>query len=405
MANWQYTARTASNEIKTGVITASDRAAAVKSLNDKRLFPLVVKEAGRKKGTLNIKIPGITGRIKAKDIVIMTRQLATMVGAGVPIVKSLRTLQEQTESAALRSVLGTVIGKVEDGSPLSEALGEHPKTFSVVYINMVKAGETGGILDQILDRLAFQVEKDAEIKGKVKGAMIYPAVITTITFAAFFFLMTVIVPKLQGIFDEFGSQLPAHTRILLSISNFLQNYSWLVILFLAGGVFMFVKLIRTPIGKKRWHKIVLKMPIFGTIVLKVNVARFARTFSSLASAGVPVLDSMTVTSQALNNVTIRQGIEGAIQKVREGEPISDSLEQAQIFPPIVPRMTAVGEETGQVDKVLTKIAEFYEKEVDRVIANLTSIIEPLLIIVLGGLVGIIISSVFGPISNLSNIVK
>lgn len=335
----------------------------------------------------------------------MTRQLSTMVGAGVPIVKSLRTLQEQTESVPLQQILNKVIAKVEDGAPLSVAFGEHPKAFSVVYTNMIKAGETGGILDQILDRLAFQVEKDHDIKGKVKGALIYPGVISAVTFGAFILLMTGIVPKLESIFTEFESKLPLHTRMLLGISKAMQRYSWLFIIGSIGFIILFVRLIKTKVGRRRWHKFLLKMPIFGPIVLKVNVARFARTFSSLATAGVPVLDSLKVTAAALKNVIIKTGLEQTIVKVREGQSISDSLEEAQIFPPIVARMVAVGEETGKVDVVLTKIAEFYEKEVDRVVANLTSIIEPLLILVLGGLVGLIVASVYGPISNLSNIIK
>lgn len=405
MPTFQYTARNRNDQLQNGIITALDRASAVRALNEKHLAPILVKDLARVNRFKHLAILGLKAKVKTKDLVIMTRQLATMVGAGVPIVKSLHTLQEQTDSVALRQILSKVIAKVEDGAPLSDALAEHPKTFSVVYTSMIKAGETGGILDQIMDRLAFQVEKDHDIKGKVKGAMIYPGVITTITFGAFFFLMTVIVPKLQGIFDEFGSKLPIHTRVMLTISNTLRSYSWVLILLLIGLVFVLRRVVKTPTGQKRFHALLLKLPVFGQILLKVSVARFARTFSSLIAAGVPVLDSLKVTSQAMGNVIIRQGIEQTITQVREGEPISNSLEQAGIFPPIVPRMIAVGEETGKVDVVLAKIADFYEKEVDRVVANLTAIIEPLLIIVLGGLVGIIISSVFGPISNLSNVVQ
>ena len=405
MPDFQYTARTATDSLQKGVIVATDRAAAIRALGERRLNPILVKEASKGKGLGRIKLPFLKPKVKAKDLVIMTRQLATMINAGVPIAKALRTLSEQSESAALKTAMTSIIAKVEDGAALSDALSAHPKIFSVVYVNMVRAGEAGGILDQILDRLAFQVEKDHDIRGKVRGAMIYPGVITAVTFGAFIFLMTGIVPKLQSIFDEFGSKLPLQTRIMLGISHALQKYGWLMGLVGIGLVIVLIRLTKTKTGRWRWHKLLLKLPIFGAIILKVNVARFARTFSSLTSAGVSVLDGLTVTAHALRNVIIRNAVEKAVVKVKNGQPISTALAEAHIFPAMVPEMTAVGEETGQVDKVLGKVADFYEKEVDRVVANITSIIEPLLIIFLGGLVGLIVGSVFGPISNLSNIVE
>ncbi|MBI4101043.1 type II secretion system F family protein [Candidatus Microgenomates bacterium] len=401
MPNYQFTARTQANQLQSGTIVASDRAAAIKTLTQRRLTPVLLKEAVAKKG---LKL-NLTSGVSAKNMVIFTRQLATMINAGVPIVQSLRTLQEQTDSPNLKRALTAIVAKVEGGAALSEALAEHPKVFSPVYINMVKAGETGGILDQVLEKLAFQVEKDQDIKAKAIGALIYPSIITLITFGAFLFLMTTIVPKLKSIFDQFQSQLPVHTRVMLGISNTIIKYGWLIFLLAIVLLILFIRIIRTPTGKKRWHRLLLKVPIFGKIILKVNVARFARTFSSLTSAGVTVLDGLNVTSKALKNVIIKQGIIQAAEKVKNGQPISTALEEVQVFPLMVGRMAAVGEETGQVDLVLAKVADFYEKEVDRTIAALTSIIEPLLIIFLGGIVGLIVGSVFGPISNLSNIVK
>lgn len=406
MASFTYTAKTAENRMQNGTISAPTRAAAIKSLVDHHLTPVLVKESGRRKGDLkNLKLPFLKPKVKTKDLVIMTRQLATMVNAGVPIVRSLQTLHTQTESVALKETLTKIIAQVEDGQSLSAALAQHPKAFSVVYINMIKAGEAGGILDQILDRLAFQLEKDHDMKGKIKGAMIYPAVIMCITFGAFIFLMTGIVPKLKEIFDQFGADLPLNTRVMLAISGAFVKYGVFMAIAFVAGVFLLIRLLRKPKPKKKLHKLILKMPILGQVALKISVARFSRTFSSLTSAGVSVLDGLNVTADAMGNVIIKEGLKGSAEKVKNGQPISDSIDEAQIFPPIVSQMIAVGEETGQVDKVLEKVADFYEKEVDRVINSLTSIMEPFLIVFLGGLVGLIIASVFGPIANLTNVVE
>lgn len=404
MAVFTYTARTKDNSIQNGSVNAKDRATALTTLKDRGLIPILVKKPGAT-GEIHIKIPGLGSKVKARDIVIFTRELSTMINAGVPIVKCLHTLRDQTESAQLHKTLDVVTAKVEGGAPLSDALEEHPKVFSLVYVNMVRAGETGGILDKILDRLAIQVEKDADMKGKLRGALIYPSVILVMTVGAFVFLMTGIIPKLKDIFDQFGAELPLNTRIMLGMSNIMQKYGIFIGIAAAGLVFLFIRIIHQPKGKLRWDKLLLKMPIFGKITLKINVARFSRTFSSLAAAGVPVLDGLNVTSQSLTNSIISRGIREAAQKVKNGQPISTSIEETKVFPPIVNQMLEVGEETGQVDKVLNKIADFYEQEVDRVMANLTSLMEPVIIIVLGAVVGLIIASIFGPISQLTNVVK
>lgn len=405
MAEFEYTARTTNQSLQKGTIVANNRNSALATLTQRGLTPILVKTATEPKGTIHLSLPFLKKKVKARDMVIMTRQMATMINAGVPIVKSLQTLQQQSESPVLKTVLATVSSKVEGGSTLSEAFAEHPKVFSTVFINMIKAGEAGGILDQILDRLAMQLEKDNEMKGKVRGALIYPAIISVVMFGAFIFIMTSIIPQMKVIFDEYNAKLPIYTRILLAMSDGLRKYGIVVAVILVALIFFLVRYVRSPKGKMVFDKLMLKMPIFGSIVLKVNVARFARTLSSLTGSGVSVLEALTVTSQALNNAVIRKGIVESTQKVKNGQAISNALDEAKIFPPIVSQMTAVGEETGQVDMVLAKVADFYEKEVDRVVASITSIIEPLLIIVLGGLVGMIVASVFGPISQLTNVVQ
>lgn len=404
MTTFSYSARNKDHIVQKGTMVAKDRSAVLETLKNRGLLPLLVKEAGGKK-KLEIKLPFVKKKVKAKDLVVFTRELSTMINAGVPIVRSLNTLKEQAESPELQRVLEAVTGKVQGGAPLSDSLEAHPKVFSLVYVNMVRAGEAGGILDKILERLANQVEKDAEIKSKVKGALIYPGVIVTITIFAFVFLMTGIVPKLAAIFDQYEAELPLQTKIMLGISSFMQVYWWLLLIILAGLVFAIIRIHRTPKGKYKIDSWLLKMPVFGKVLMKTNVARFARTFSSLTGAGVSVLDGLSVTSKSLGNAVIRKGIEEATAKVKNGQPISESIEESHIFPPIISQMTAVGEETGQVDKVLDKMADFYEKEVDRVISSITSIIEPLLIVTLGTIVGLIVASVFGPISSLTEVVK
>jgi type IV pilus assembly protein PilC len=267
---------------------------------------------------------------------------------------------------------------------------------------MVRAGETGGILDQVLDRLATQQEKDAEIVGKVKGAMIYPAVITVATFAAFFFLMTVIVPKLAGVFKDMGAKLPPYTVFTLAVSDFLVHQWYIVIGGIIAAVIGFKKWKKTPSGRKAIDTYMLKAPIIGPILIKVNVARFSRTFGSLMASGISVLDAINATKSALGNSVFRDELSDVAQKVKNGRPMSEPIRASKHFPAIVGQMISVGEETGQLDVILLKLAVFYEGEVDTVISGITSIIEPILIIVLGAMVGFIIISVMGPIASISS---
>ncbi len=403
MATFTYTARGTDGAIQKGVIVAADRSAATANLVEKHLTPVLIKEGMGKTPGLHLPFGG-GGKVTLKDKVMFSRQFSTMINAGVPIVQSLAILRDQTTSAKLKTVIGETSKRVEGGTTLANALAEHPEVFSPVYINMVKAGETGGILDEILDRLATQQEKDAEIQSKVKGAMVYPGVITFVTIAAFVFLMTVIVPKLAVIFQGMGAQLPIYTRALLFISNSLVHYGIFVAFGLGAFFFAARSYIKTKAGKRQFDRALLKMPIFGPILVKVNIARFARTFGSLMGSGISVIDALTVTASALNNTVFSEGLLKIASEVKNGKSVSEPLKQLKAFPPIVSQMVSVGEETGQLDTILLKVADFYEREVDTVIASITSIIEPVLILVLGGMVGFIVISVFGPISSLSNAV-
>jgi type IV pilus assembly protein PilC len=407
MASFTYSARDKAGAIQKGSLVAADRAAASASLTEKGLTPILLKEASaatKDKPSLDGVLAKLHlgGGVKMQDKVIFSRQFATMINAGVPIVQSLNILREQSESKKLQSVVSQVAKQVEGGATLGNALAAHPDVFNDIYVNMVRAGETGGILDNVLDRLATQQEKDAEIVSKVKSAMIYPAVITIATFAAFFFLMTVIVPKLAGIFKDSGAELPIYTKIMLSLSDFLVH-GWY---YLIGGVVVaivaFVRWRKTEKGRRIVDQLMLKMPVFGPILVKVNIARFARTFGSLMASGISVLDALQSTKSALGNSVYRDELATVAQKVKNGRPMSEQIRASKNFPAIVGQMLAVGEETGKIDDILLKLAVFYEREVDTVISGITSIIEPILIIVLGGMVGFIVISVFGPISSISS---
>jgi type IV pilus assembly protein PilC len=405
VGSYSYSARDKNGAIQKGNLFAPDRAGASAALQSKGLTPILVKEvagnSGGAGGGIMGKLNGLA-RVSLEDKVIFSRQFATMINAGVPIAQSLNILQKQSESKKLQAAIGDVSKQVTGGATLANAMSSHPEVFDGIYVNMVRAGESGGILDQVLERLATQQEKDAEVVSKVKGAMIYPAVITTATVSAFFFLMTVIVPKLSSIFEDAGASLPIYTKIMLGISKFLVKDWFIVIGGVVGAVVVFTRWYHTEKGRRIADKLFLKAPIFGPILVKVNIARFARTFGSLMASGISVLDAINATKSALGSTVYQDELASVAQKVKNGRPMSEQLSASPNFPAIVGQMMAVGEETGKVDEILLKLADFYEKEVDNVVAGITSIIEPILIMVLGGMVGFIVISVFGPISDIGN---
>jgi type IV pilus assembly protein PilC len=419
-----YKALTKDGKSVSGVYEAASKDALVAALAKQGARPILIRVAsandGKKSSLSNLFRP----KVKLRDLVIFTRQLSTLVSAGVPLPRSLATLGEQSENKYFKTVIAAVAKDIEAGISLGDAFSKHPDVFSDVYVNMVRAGEAGGILDQILKRLAAQTEKDASIRKKIKGAMTYPTVILSVTILAFFGLMIFVIPKLGKILTDLGgpdAQLPIYTRVLLGISNFSVSHSVMgsipglsaipligkipnaVFMLIALGIIIFfiLRYIKTPKGKLQFHHLLLRMPILKVIIIKVAVARFARTFSALTSAGVTVLDALQVTGAAIGNKVIENELAEAAKEVKNGKPLSDPISHSKIFPPIVAQMLAVGEETGQIDTILVKIADFYDEEVDTVIDSLSSIIEPVMIIVLGSIVGVIAASVMGPIASLS----
>ena len=400
MATFKYTAISNSGQKQVGKVTADNKDTAQKLITEKGLQVISIK--GEQKFNLNMQIG--EPKVKTKDRVVFTRQLATMVNAGVPLTRSLQTLQKQTESKALKLILPKLIKDVESGKPLGESIARFPKSFDPIYVNMVKAGEAGGILDEILERLALQQEKDAEIRGKLKSAMTYPTVVLLITSVAFIFLMTNVIPKIGDIVTDIGGkdyEPPIYTKVMLWISDIMVNYG--IFLLVGGGLlgFFLWRFFHSKKGKPIFDTFLLRIPVIGDVVAKVAIARFARIFSSLNAAGVAVLESLRVTGEAMGNEAMHKVITHAAEEVKAGKPLSVPLSESRYFPPVLSQMVAVGEETGDIESVLIKLADFYDREVDEVASSLTSILEPLMIVVLGSVVGVIALSVFGPISQLT----
>lgn len=404
MADFNYTAIDNHERTVDGTISAESETAAITALRASQLRPLVIKQVQAKTGlNMNIPLPG-SGKVKSKDIVIFTREFSVMISAGVPILRSLSVLKEQSNSASLKSVLEKVISDVQGGSNLSDALGKHPKVFSLIYINMVRAGETGGILETVLDRLATQTEKDAALRSKIRGAMIYPSVIFSVTILAFIILMTFIVPKIGNILSSLSggtASLPIYTRILLSISHTMRQpaFIFFLIVGLPSVITLFRRYIKTKQGRYRWHLLLLNIPVIKVLVTKTAIARFSRIFASLMGAGVSIVDAIETTAGAIGNAVIEKELLEASKAVQLGGLLSKELSKSPHFPTIVTQMLGVGEETGKTDEVILKIAEFYEDEVSTAVASLSSIIEPVMIVMLGGMVGLIAISVFGPITK------
>jgi type IV pilus assembly protein PilC len=407
---FNYTATNTDGKSISGNAEAADRQGLIALLRKQGLHPVIIQEGKSKKSAKSLFGP--KKKVKLNDLVIFTRQLSTMISAGVPLGRCLAALQTNADYLYLREVLAGITKDVQSGQPLGDAFAKYPNVFSDVYVNMVRAGEEGGILDDILKRLATQVEQDASIRKKIKSATAYPIVILTITVIAFFGVMLFIVPKLGAILLSLGgpnAKLPVYTQALLNISNFCTHATIVPhvpnILFILAVLFTAttygLRYIKTPEGKYKFHGLLLRLPVIKVVILKVAIARFSRTFASLMGSGVSVLDALEITGAALGNKVIEQELKDAAEEVRNGKPLSDPISHSPHFPPIVAQMLLVGEETGQIDTVLVKIADFYEEEVTVLIDGLSAIIEPVMIVILGAGVGLIAASIMGPIANLS----
>jgi type IV pilus assembly protein PilC len=373
---------------------------------DKKAKP-AGKAAGKKKGggmNINIKIPGLGGKVKSKVLTTFTRQLATLVDAGLPLLRGLRVLEKQEKNPTLKSIIGELALSIEGGSTFSEALAQHPKVFNRLYVNMVKAGELGGVLEVVLARLSEFMEKAQKIKGKVIAAMFYPVAVLVVATCILIILMVKVVPSFKSVFEGMleGAQLPAFTRLVLGISEMVKDH----ILYTAAGVAVFVVIFllfkRTKFGRLAWDKFKLKVPAVGPVVSKVAISRFTRTLGTLVSSGVPILQALTIVKETAGNVIISNAVSSVHESVKEGETITAPLEASGVFPPMVISMVDVGEQTGALPEMLLKIADNYDEEVDNAVAAMTSLLEPIMIVFLAVIVGSIVIAMFLPLIDLMN---
>ncbi|HOE97032.1 MAG TPA: type II secretion system F family protein [Candidatus Sumerlaeota bacterium] len=402
MPVFQYSARDNRGQIIRGQTEAQNQAAVIRLLREQGLIPTTV-EAGATRRAAR-RAMGKGGKIKLEDLVILTRQFATMIRAGLPLIEVLNILSEQTEKRALKAVMKQVERDVETGSSLNEAMSRHPKVFSTFYLSMIAAGEAAGMLDSILDQIALYLEKVVSIQRKVKSAVMYPSVVSVVAIGITVFLLIKVVPVFGDIFSDMGGKLPAPTRITMGISNFLQDNFLLSVFILIGLALLVWQGGRTPKGRRILDQLKLKMPIFGPLFLKVAVARFTRTLGTLIHSGVNILAALDIVARTAGNVVIEEAVVKTRASIQSGESLAAPLRDSQVFPPMVVRMIDVGERTGALESMLTKIADFYEDQVDAAVSGLTSMIEPLLIVFLGVVVGFIVISMFMPMFKMIELV-
>lgn len=399
MLNYSYRARNASTgEQVKGIIQADSEGAAAKLIAEQGLTPTDIALSG---GGSSI-FGGFGKRVNARDRVLFSRQLSTLINAGLPLLQALRSVNEQTTSKPLKVILNQVIGSLEGGGTLSAALAKHPKVFNQVFVSMIAAGETSGTLDKALDRLAIQQEKDADLVSKVRGALTYPAVVLLVMVAVVGFMIVKVLPQVKTIYEGFDNvQLPILTRILLAVSDFTIHFWWLVLIVLIGLGFAGTRYARTGPGKEVVDALKMKAWPIGPLFMKMYMARFARTGSTLVASGVPLLQMLQITADAVNNVHIQRSIIKAADKVRGGKSLADAIGNDPHFLPLVPSMLKIGEQSGSMEEMLGKAADYYEKEVDNQIATISSIIEPVMMVMLGVVAFIIVAAVLLPIYGLA----
>jgi type IV pilus assembly protein PilC len=420
MPKYNYVAMDSRGKETKGTLEVANQNEAIGRIKEMGFFPTKVVEdkagpgaavkkapaKGKKGGvSLNfqIQIPGLSGRVKTKVLTTFTRQLATLVQAGLPLLRGLRVLQKQEKSANLKKILGELSTAIEGGSTFSESLAQHPKVFNRLFVNMVKAGEIGGVLEVVLKRLSEFMEKAQKIKGKVVAAMFYPCAVMVVATAIMGVLMVLVIPKFKEIFEGTlggGRSLPGFTTFVLNISDMIKDHFGRTLLYILGIVIVFNVFIRLKFGRKLWDKFKLVVPVLGPVVSKVAISRFTRTLGTLVSSGVPILQALTIVKETSGNVIIGGAVGAVHESVKEGETITAPLEASGVFPPMVISMVDVGEQTGALPEMLMKIADNYDEEVDNAVAAMTSLLEPIMIVFLAVIVGSIVIAMFLPLIDL-----
>jgi general secretion pathway protein F len=407
MPVYQYVGIDQKGKRATGMVDADSERAARFKLRRQGVFPTTLVPQGSasapQKIGLNFDVSKFFKRVKVKDVAIMTRQLSSLLNAGIPLVESLEALTEQIDNEKLKAILTEVREEVVAGSKFSDSLGKHPKVFGDLYVNMINAGEASGTLDVVLMRLADFTEGQAALRSKVIGAMVYPVIMTIVGFALLSMLLVYVVPKVTKIFEDMNEALPLPTRVLMAVSGILQNYWYLILLGIPVLIFFIRKFLRTPKGRAWWDAKSLKIPLFGKLQLMIIVSRFARTLATLLASGVPLMNAMDITRNLVTNTKLRKVIEKTRDEVREGANMAEPLMRSGEFPPIVTRMIAVGERTGELEKMLERVADNYDTEVDTTVGTLTTILEPVMILVMAGVVSFVVMSILLPILKMNQL--
>ncbi|MDY0268690.1 type II secretion system F family protein [Trichloromonas sp.] len=403
MAKFSWEGKNRAGQVQKGEMEAPNEAAVNAQLRRSGIMPTKVKERG--KGLdVELKIPGFAPKITTKDLVVFTRQFATMIDAGLPLVQCLDILGRQQDNKTFKGILVNVKEAVESGSTFADALKKHPKAFDDLYVNLVAAGEVGGILDTILNRLAAYIEKALKLKKQVKSAMTYPTTIVGIAVLVIAVILVFVIPAFEKMFADFGGSLPMPTQVVINISNFIQKYILVIIAAIVLSIWGFKRIYRTKAGRATIDRWALKIPVFGILIRKVAVAKFTRTLGTMISSGVPILDGLDIVAKTAGNKTVETAIYKVRQSISEGKTIAEPLEESGVFPPMVCQMIAVGEQSGAIDTMLNKIADFYDDEVDDAVANLTAMMEPLLMLFLGTTVGGLVIAMYLPIFKLAGTV-
>ena len=395
MPTYAWKGKTRTGEMREGTMQASSRAEAIAALRRQGVMQATVAERGKE-----LALPKLRGSVGSKDIAVFTRQFSVMIDAGLPLVQCLEILAGQQSNKVFAAVLTDVRQDVEAGSTLADAMRKHPKVFDDLYANMVAAGEAGGILDTILQRLSTYIEKAVKLKAAVRGALVYPVSVIVIAVVVVWVILTFVIPVFADLFAGLGAQLPLPTQIVVNLSNFLRSWWWLVLGVIVAAVVLVRQYYQTPQGRRTLDAFMLKFPVIGTLLRKIAVARFCRTLGTLTSSGVPILDGLDITARTAGNAVVQEAIQNVRKEVEQGKTISEPLAKSGVFPSMVVQMVQVGEQTGAMDTMLSKIADFYEDEVDEATQNLLSLLEPLIILFLGVVIGGIVIAMYMPMFSL-----
>ena len=403
-STFQYQVRDKTGKIVSGTIEAESQAAVAQKLTSMGYATVSISQAGAGMKT-ELRIPGFGGKVKLKDLAVMSRQFATMINSGLSLLRALNILAEQTPNKKLAEVLAAVRNDVETGNPLSGAMAQHPDIFPPLMVNMIRAGEVGGFLDGVLLQIAANYEAEVKLKGKIKSAMTYPVVVFVMAILAAIGMLIFIVPTFAKMFEGLGAELPVPTQILVNLSNFMKSAAPVLVLLFFGAVFAWRKVKRTERVRNIVDPLKLKLPVFGTLFQKIALSRFTRNFGTMLHAGVPILQALDIVADTSGNVVVARAVRDVQESVRSGESLTGPLAQHAVFPPMVVQMMAVGEDTGALDDMLHKISEFYDQDVEATTESLTSLIEPLMIAFLGGMVGSMIIALYMPIFKVFDLIQ